>query len=232
MSVPIINQVCLDPAIINGIYNTCDQWCMYCSVTARCLVFRCSPEIASGKHDIYSRLADRMYEGMAFIKREREAEGLPSPELDDMLANDVRINPPLPQVNDALERMARRYALTSRAYLVTRADYPFEIVWRASGPTPVDVFAWFHTLIAVKVYRALAASALVARGTAAKKKDVLCSAKVALIGIDRSLDALAAIASDDDDARLELLQGHLRRLKREVEARFPDARAVVREGLD
>ncbi|HEU5130709.1 MAG TPA: hypothetical protein VFT26_01355, partial [Pyrinomonadaceae bacterium] len=200
--------------------------------TARCLVFRCSPEIASGKHDIYKRLADRMYEGMEFIKRQHEAESKPSPELDEMLANDVRTNASLPQVNDPLERMARRYAHASRAYLVTRRDYPCEIVWRASGPTPVDVFAWFHTLIAVKIYRALAASALVARGTDSRKKDVLCSAKVALIGIDRSLDALAAIACDDVDARVELLQGHLRRLKREVSARFPEARAVVREGLE
>ena len=36
----------------------------------------------------------------------------------------------------------------------------------------------------------------------------------------------------DDDARLELLGGQLRRVKRELEGRFPSARAVVRVGLD
>jgi hypothetical protein len=40
------------------------------------------------------------------------------------------------------------------------------------------------------------------------------------------------MASEDDDPRLELTQGHLRRLRREVEGRFPEARSVVREGLD
>jgi hypothetical protein len=55
---------------------------------------------------------------------------------------------------------------------------------------------------------------------------------VALIGMDRSLDALVSIAAEDDDPRLDLLQAHLRRLRREVEARFPDARRIVRPGLD
>jgi hypothetical protein len=40
------------------------------------------------------------------------------------------------------------------------------------------------------------------------------------------------LCADDDDPRLELLGAHLRRLAREVEGRFPEARGVVREGLD
>jgi hypothetical protein len=66
----------------------------------------------------------------------------------------------------------------------------------------------------------------------ARSVDAPISAKIALIGIDRSLDALATMALEDDDARLELLRGQLRRALKEVEARFPGARAVVREGLD
>jgi hypothetical protein len=53
-----------------------------------------------------------------------------------------------------------------------------------------------------------------------------------LIGMDRSLDALVAISAEDDDPRLESLQAHLRRLRREVEARFPSARTFVRAGID
>jgi hypothetical protein len=105
------------------------------------------------------------------------------------------------------------------------------MVWRPSGPTPFEVFAWFHLLIASKIYRALLSSAAAARGDAGRKHDALISAKVAMIGIDRSLDALAAMAVDDD-ARLELLGAQLRRVKRELELRFPEARDVVREGLD
>lgn len=232
MSTPIFNQVVLDPTLIKGIYNSCDQWCMYCPATARCLAYRCSPEIGSGKQNVHQSLADRLYEGMGYCKRLFEAEGQPTPELDEMLANDFRKKTTVPPVDDPLERMGARYARLSYAYLRSREDYPFEMVPHDSGPTPFEVFAWFHVLIAVKIYRALHCRAAAARGDDAQRTDSLVSAKVALIGIDRSLDALAAMAADDDDARLELMRAQLSRVRRELEGRFPEARGVVREGLD
>jgi hypothetical protein len=232
MSVPIFNQVSLDPTLIKSVYNTCDQWCMYCPVTARCLAYRCSPEIGAGMENVYKSLADRLYEGMTFIKRQCEAEGRPTPELDAMLADDPRNRESVPTLDDPLERAGARYARMSAAYLVSRDDYPFELVWRSSGPTPFEVFAWFHLLIAVKIHRAVSCATAAARGDASRKEDALVSAKVALIGIDRSLDALAALSVDDEDARLELLRGQLRRVRRELEGRFRAARAVVRVGLD
>jgi hypothetical protein len=232
MSLPIFSQVCLDPTLIKGVYNACDQWCMYCPVTDRCLAYRCSPEIRSGRQDIYRSLAERLYEGITFFKRLRETEGTPTPELDAMLADDLRAQATLPPIDDPLERAGARYARLSHAYLVSRSDYPFEMTCRPSGPTPFEVFAWFHTLVPVKIYRSLVCAAGAARGDADKKQDSLISAKVALIGIDRSLDALAAMAAEDDDARLELLQGQLRRVCRELEGRFPEARAYLRVGLD
>ncbi len=232
MPLPIFNQVSLDPMLIKGVYNTCDQWCMYCPVTARCLAYRCSPEVRSGKQNIYKSLADRLYEGMTFIKHLCEADGRPTPELDAMLADDPRARESVPRVDDPLERAGARYARLSDAYLVSRGDYPFEMTSHPSGPTPVEVFAWFHVLIAAKIYRALSCAAAAARGDASKKEDALVSAKVALIGMDRSLDSLAVMSVDDDDARLELLGGQLRRVRREMEGRFPAARAVVRLGLD
>ncbi len=37
---------------------------------------------------------------------------------------------------------------------------------------------------------------------------------------------------DDDDVRLPHMRTHLLRLRREIEARFPAARTLVRPGLD
>jgi hypothetical protein len=103
---------------------------------------------------------------------------------------------------------------------------------RPAGPTAFEVFAWFHTLISAKVYRALVSAGQAARGDATRATDAVVSAKVALIGIDRSLDALTAMLLEEDDSRLGLMHVHLQRLRREVNARFPDARSFVREGLD
>jgi hypothetical protein len=75
-------------------------------------------------------------------------------------------------------------------------------------------------------------AAAAARGDEATHNDALISAKVALLGIDRSRDAVAAMAIEDKDPRLDELQAQLRRLRNEVEKRFPSARRFVRPGLD
>jgi hypothetical protein len=231
MQEPPIVQATLDPTLIPGIYESCDQWCMYCHATNRCLAYRSSPDIQSGKQDIHRPLAERLFEGMMFLKRLCDAEGRPTPEIDAILSDDPREQLVI-EVNDPLERMAGRYGQVSDAYLMSRPDFPFEMYARVSGPTPFEVFAWYHRLISAKIYRALLSAAHAARGEAGRHREALMAAKVALIGMDRSLDALAAMTAEDDDPRHELMQAQLRRLRREVEARFPDARGVVRPGLD
>ena len=233
MTMPVFVQVAADPALIPGVYEMCDQWCMYCPVTQRCLAYRCSPEIVTGKQDINKSLAARLYEGMEFLKKLCEAEGRAVPELDAILSDDPRKTVKFAPVDDPIERMGRRYAQLSDAYLISHPDFPFEMRPRQSGPTPFEVFAWFHWLIASKIYRALMSASRAAReGEEWLREDALKSAKVALIGMDRSLDALASLAIEEEDARLDLLQAHLRRLRCEVEGRFPDARTFARPGLD
>jgi hypothetical protein len=233
MSMPVFVQVAVDPTLIPNVYSMCDQWCMYCPVTERCLAYRCSPEIASGKQDIHKSLAERLLDGLRFVKKLCAAEGRTDPQLEAILADDPRKTVPFVPVNDPIERMGRRYAQLSDAFLSSHPDFPFEMRPRPSGPTPLEVFAWYHWLIAAKIYRALISASRAARGDEHwLRDDAHASAKVALIGIDRSLDALAAMARDDEDARLDLLQAHLRRLRKEMEGRFPDARQFVRPGLD
>jgi hypothetical protein len=232
MAVPVFVHAAMDPSIIMGIYQGCDQWCMYCPATRHCLAYRCNPEIESGKQDIHRSLADRLHEGMTFMKQLCEAEGQPTPELDAILSDSPRTPPAAIQIDDPIERMGRRYAHLSDALLISRRDFPFEMKRRESGPTAFEVFAWFHQLVPAKIYRALYGAALAARGDDRLQQDSQVSAKVALIGIDRSIEALGTMAVEEDDPRLELLQAQLRRLRREVDARFPLARAVIRPGLD
>jgi hypothetical protein len=232
MQEPPFVQVALDPALIKGIYDTCDQWCMYCPATARCLAFRCNPDLRSGSKEPQSSVARSVRDDIIYLKQLADADGRPTPEIDALLSNDPRALAAVIGIDDPLERMGRRYAQLSHAYLMSRRDYPFEMRPRATGPTPFEVFAWYHMMIAVKIYRALVSAAAAACGAACGGADALASAKVALIGMDRSLEALAALAAEDDDPRHELLQAHLRRLRRDVEARFPAARSVIRAGLD
>jgi hypothetical protein len=72
----------------------------------------------------------------------------------------------------------------------------------------------------------------VARGDGRALINTIASGRVALLGIDRSRAAIQGLQEEEDDARLAAMSGHLRRLAREVEGRFPEARRFVRPGLD
>jgi hypothetical protein len=227
-----------DPTLIKGIYQTCDQWCMYCRATARCLAFRCNPttpwmrDDAPGAHrddDDH----DRLFASMLEAKFLADAEGcLAPPEVEVMLSRDRHRQRRMFAIDDPLERMGRRYMMASEAYLVARPDYPLAIAHRATGPTPLEVFVWFHVLVPARIFRALLNASDAEAGDAERRRDALASARSALVGIDRSIQALTALAAEDDDPRVEFLLAHLRRLGPALEQRFPTARAFVRRGLD
>jgi hypothetical protein len=224
----------LDPSLVPGIYQYCDQWCTYCPSTARCLAYRCRQDVpppgaGPASHESF---AESVQKSLEFMKQLTVAEGRLIPEVDILLSNDPERMRAIDVVDDALELMGRRYAITSSRYLVSRPDFPFAMVRRPEGPLPFEVFAWYHMLIAAKIYRAIVSSLAAARGDSDRLADALASAKTALVGIDRSRDAISAMRAEDDDARLEHMDAQLRRLKREVEGRFPDARLYVRRGLD
>jgi hypothetical protein len=227
-------QAVLDPAVVPGIYNSCDQWCMYCPATARCLAYRCRPREASDEapHEIYANIAARMDEGMKLLRDLNVAEGRTVPELDGLIAEHLRTPGALTPVDDPLERLGRRYARTSSSYIASHPEFPFVMQYRPMGPTAFEVFAWYHVLIAVKIYRALAGSVGAARGEKHLLRDAVFSAKTALLGIDRSRAAIREMQESDEDFRLPHLESQLRRLARELEGRFPEARHIVRPGLD
>jgi len=232
MDAPPFVKAAADPTLIPGIYDACDQWCMYCHATQWCLAHRCGSALRSTGGDVHLTLADRLYEGIIFLKQLSEAEGRATPEIDAMLSDDPRQCEHIFIPDDPLEKIGRRYGRMSDAYLCSRPDFPFAMRFRPSGATPFEVFAWYHQLVPAKVYRAVMSAAAAARGDQSRHDDALISAKVALLGIDRSLDAVSVMKAGDDDPRLDALQAQLRRLRREVEGRFPSARGFIRPGLD
>ena len=131
--------------------------------------------------------------------------------------------------------MGRHSAVIATAFLATvGGEIPASpLPKREHGPTPFDVFLFYRVLIAIKIYRAISSARDAARtGSAQARWDADVSAKVALIGLDRSDEALQVMSLDDEDAPIPHLRRHLARLRREVEARFPAARTLVRPGLD
>jgi len=223
-----------DPNLVPGIYNGCDQWCHYCAATDRCLAFKCKPP--SGDGNIYENIEKTMFESMRLLKECHEAEGLQPPEgLLRLLNRERPAADGCVPIDDPLLRMGKHYAVLTTAFLATSGEpIPSNPLSKGEhGPTPFEVFLYYHTLIAIKIYRAITSSREAALTASAQARwDADVSAKVALIGIDRSDEALQVMAIEDDDVRIAHMRKHLSRLKREVAMRFPAARTLVRPGLD
>lgn len=231
----IIKEIASNRSLIKGIHEACDQWCMYCHATRHCLVYHCSgglTETVASDRGAGDKTMNDLASDMMFTKALADAEGRRAPpEIEAMFSRESRegIRAAL---HDPLENLGRACMDIAAAYLASRADVPFEIAFRADGPTPLEAFAWYHSLAPARIFRAILTAAEAARGIEGRDVDTLRAARVALLGIDRCLDALPALVAEDNDPRLPFLQTLLTRLRAEVETRFPAARAFVRAGLD
>ena len=99
----------------------------------------------------------------------------------------------------------------------------------------IDVIMWHHYQIYVKLRRAVTGKLEgVPEIIADMPKDYDGSAKVALVGIDRSIAAWGAMLQhfpEKENSILDILV-LLEKLRKQTEAFFPDARAFVRPGFD
>jgi hypothetical protein len=99
----------------------------------------------------------------------------------------------------------------------------------------VEVIRWYQHQIFVKLQRAIHSSQdeefEIENGF---PKDSDGSAKVALIGMDRSISAWGKMVRYFPDQKENMLDviTHLDRLRRQTEKKFPDARAFMRPGFD
>jgi len=217
---------------IPHVYDYCDHWCRYCPVQARCLVYRVEQIRRSDASRRWPRrtVGDEVRDSLEFMTSVWEATGTPVARLDAVLADPVKA-PREPALGDPLELLARHYAIVSGGFLralgVTFWEEP-------DGPvqTPHTVLACYHILIAAKTYRALVGAQQSCGGGRALEDDSNGSAKIALLGIDRSITALHEIGETDDDARIDALIELLEALRSSVEHRFPGARMFLRPGLD
>jgi hypothetical protein len=213
----------LQDGFIVGIFNYCDRWCETCPFTSRCRVFA------------------GMAEGEAALDPQTTAVVGPRwmRELIDGINQAAKA--PLP---DGEWQRLRRTIASEHAPIRARADAYCEEVhlWlRATGfhairdlSDPRAVIRWFHTIIPPKVVRALKGLAHRFPEDADWPADPEGSAKVALLGIDRSHAAFLQLVERNvaSDSEVQPLLAHLVWLGLAVERVFPNARTFVRPAFD
>lgn len=251
-----LKQLAERPEFIPGIYNYCDRWCERCPFTARCMSYAMSqedfPDVpardAAGPQ-LWDRMKETFEATLALLEDLADKAGI---DLDETLVSeeDVFAQRDEEARSHVLAQASHLYAVRAEAWF-EQAPHLFdernrEMAQQAElgvAPPAVEVAAlqdaleviqWYRTQIHVKLMRALRGSLGAPVADDDLPRDADGSAKVALLGIDRSITAWRTVWDhfpSQEDEVLPLL-AHLERLGRETEAVFPAARAFVRPGFD
>ena len=230
----------LDGYIV-GIFNYCDRWCERCPLTSRCRVFTSTVEMEASDDPLFVTLGA----GLLRTAGALDSSLTPSPltSIEDEQDEDEPVEewaPPsrlhgglsdhlaVPAEHDALEARATEYADRITRWMVT--------TWRDAPPTAdaVDVITWFQFMLGAKINRALDGIRDVAAGDLESLPDASGSARVALLGAERSLGAWRELVVQGvvTAAEAEPFEADLAFMVTQLETLIPTARTFVRPGFD
>jgi hypothetical protein len=255
-----IEKLAKDPRFIPGIYNYCDRWCERCAFTSRCMNYALSEdefESPESKDITNKAFWDKLHGifkvTLEMVKETAEEMGIDLNAIDneeiakqEKQVRKIVKEQPYTQAALAYAKKVDDWFDSNKKLLEDKAD---ELQTLAEADIPgtrpadeavnirdcLDVVRWYQHQIYVKLCRA--ASGLI-RGELEDleyaPEDANGSAKVAITGIERSIAAWGGLLNQfpqQEHSILELLV-NLKKLLRQVEAVFPDARAFVRMGFD
>jgi hypothetical protein len=214
---------------IVSVFNYCDRWCEVCPLTTHCRLFaditRADAERDSSMSEIFATVPPPrdVPEPTVFEAIGASAGG------DDALAAEELPGPALPPTHKAICERALAYAIWAVEWLREHQGNPSS----SNRSDPVAVISWYASLNASKIHRALSGLADF-DGDREFPPDHEGSAKVALLGLDRSLEAWRQLAAE---RRVAESVAHpcideLSWIKAQLEAAIPCARAFVRPGFD
>src|SRR2546422_5864622 len=188
-----------DPRIIPGVHHSCDEWCDYCPVTNRCLAFLCSDEFRRQRGRPRGAPFTTIDEAVAFTRDLAAIEGTSADGVVFHRSGESAIWTADPLVLLAWE-YAERIAVAFTPALPSSRGAP-----RQSGPKPEEVVLWYHLRIYMRLFRALVGTERTRLRSRANVEEVVGSAKLALVSVQRSrraLQSLRTAANTNDIAEL------------------------------
>jgi len=232
-----LTELANNPDLISGIYNYCDRWCERCPLTSRCLLYATEQEedVSHGSQDIsneafWRKLGSIIQETRVMITEWAKEAGVDLTEPTGEDESRYRRKRQLVD-NHPLARYGKKYANAASDWF-RQFDQTMERV--ESLEDAREVIQWYQYQIAVKTIRALSGRREELEEDPELPKDSDGSAKVALIGIDRSIAAwrLMQLALPERAETILPLILQLERLRLRLEKSFPDARSFIRPGFD
>ena len=250
-----LTELAGNPDLISGIYNYCDRWCERCPFTSRCLVYATEKEDedeSPQSHDItneafWRKLGSIFQEAQEMIASWAEEAGVDLTEID--LEREAQREKR--HTNAARHRLAlagKEYAsavtewFNDLSQTITSSDAAPDEINQAlpeQFQDASDVIHWYQYQIAVKTMRSLYSRSREEDPTEweldeSYPKDSSGSAKVALVGIDRSINAWRSIQLCLPEKAAQVIPFILRleQLRQTTEREFPGARDFIRPGFD
>jgi len=251
-----------NPNFIPGIYSYCDRWCERCPFTLRCMVYAMEKEAFPDQlsRDIHNKeFWRKIHESMKLTKdllqEMADSQGIDLNLVDsEEIARERRTD--REKAKQTVEaRSARRYSKMVNEWfkiherLFNAKNDTLSMEHRLGIKEPeltvvnileaIDVIRWYQDQIWVKLMRALNGEHQEEEPDDDDElesfpKDSDGSAKVALIGIDRSIGAWSQVRENLEDESGSVLNilSDLDALRLKIEGHFPRARSFVRPGFD
>lgn len=249
-----LTELARNPELISGIYNYCDRWCERCPLSTRCLLYASeledednSPESRDIQNEAFwKNLSSIFQETREMIMEWAQEEGV---DLDEFKEEDeLQLRKKRRRAdNHSLAKAGKKYANAASDWF-REFDQLVEVSDLAATDTDIDeaerlvdareIIHWYQYQIAVKTIRALSSkigeSEFDEEEDDEFPRDSDGSAKVALLGIDRSIAAwrLMQMSVPERTESIVPLILQLERLRHRTERQFPNARSFVRPGFD
>ncbi len=245
-----------NPKHIPGIFNYCDRWCERCRFTDRCLCYSMETENGRLHEDgeidaeaLFENAAESIGLAMEILQDMAEEEGIDLESLEDVEEPETDNESPV----NFLIYKAGVYVDMVDDWFVDNADMLEQAMEKVQSPPHLtivrpesdeaglpeeeclEIIDYYHYQIATKLHRALHGR----KDESAVEldrfpKDSDGSAKVALIGMDRSVEAWEGLATrlPEQEKDLRAIVDFLKALRNTTELEFSNARAFVRPGFD
>ena len=234
-----IKEIAKNEQIISGIHNYCDRWCEKCTKTVHCSVFLMENTEKDEKKDInnekfWEKLSVMFQATFEMITENAKKRGIDLKNIEDVEYKEIEFNKTKLQKiavdygmkivdwlkinNEVLKEKAENILLINEKKLLEFTD-------------AIEVVKWYSLFIGAKTHRATSPNDF---DNEFELDDKLGTTKIALIAIDRSIEALSFIYKEIPEKEYQILDFLvlLSKLKKGLEAKFPEARNFKRPGFD
>ena len=258
-----LNELAARPDFISGIYNYCDRWCERCAFSSRCFLYATesadpdldAPDVRDLNNVKFWRKLESIFKDANELIKQCAAEAgidLDAIDHDEVAASHNQETEAAR--GDDLSVLAQNYARIVQTWFenelvaAEELDDHAQLQAKSAGieidaQDAFEVIRWYQFFIPTKVFRALLARDDdlpevypddIEDGINPAQTDANGSAKIALIAIDRSVNAWRVIQSHVPAKQESIapLIALLENMRTGIEAELPLARDFIRPGFD